>query len=335
MFTLSIPGSPSDFAQLRGLMVARGYFNRQPLYYTRKMIQTGLMVLVVFGLIIFTDWTWIHVLDALFLAFVLGQVAFLTHDAGHHQIFGSAKRDAIIGYISTFLVGGSLKYWVSKHNEHHAHPNHEDMDPDIEIPILAFSPNQALQKKGLQRFIVKRQHWFFFFVLCLSGYSLRQQSVKYCLRQPLRKVWLDLTLIVAHYVVLIAILVTFLPLWVAILFFFLHELTWGLYMGMVFAPNHKGMLIIGKDEKIDFLREQVLTSRNLISHPFTDFVYGGLNYQVEHHLFPNMPSNNLRKANVLVKQFCKEKSIPYHETSILRSYYEILSYMKEVSKVLH
>ena len=105
-------------------------------------------------------------------------------------------------------------------------------------------------------------------------------------------------------------------------------------MGGTFAPNHKGMPVFDKDSGMDFFRLQVLTSRNVKPHPITDLVYGGLNYQIEHHLFPNMPRNNLRKAQKIVREFCQEKSITYHETSVIGSNWEILTYLHRMSRPL-
>jgi fatty acid desaturase len=119
-----------------------------------------------------------------------------------------------------------------------------------------------------------------------------------------------------------------------LVFIFLQQALFGLYMASVFAPNHKGMLIIRKDEVIDFLRLQVLTARNVRAHPITDFWYGGLNYQIEHHLFPSMARNQLREAQKIIRQFCDDLEISYHETSMFRSYVEILEYLHEVSAPL-
>ena len=89
-----------------------------------------------------------------------------------------------------------------------------------------------------------------------------------------------------------------------------------------------------KEDDMDFLHQQVLTARNVEGNPVADFWYGGLNYQIEHHLFPNMPRNNLKKAQVVVKSFCEEKGIPYHQTGVWQSHVEILSFLHEVSAPL-
>ncbi len=108
----------------------------------------------------------------------------------------------------------------------------------------------------------------------------------------------------------------------------------GLYLGSTFAPNHKGMPILEKGSQLDFLRRQVLTARNVTSNPFNDYMYGGLNYQIEHHLFPNMPRNNLKQAQQIIRAYCTSHSISYYETTSVQSLKEILSYLHEVGAPL-
>ena len=122
--------------------------------------------------------------------------------------------------------------------------------------------------------------------------------------------------------------------WQALLFFVIHRALFGLYLGSVSAPNHKGMLVSDKDTQLDFLHQQVLSSRNVRAHPVTDFWYGGLNYQIEHHLFPTIPRNKLGEAQQIVKAFCKERAIPYHEAGFLQSYREIFQHLHQVSALL-
>ena len=118
------------------------------------------------------------------------------------------------------------------------------------------------------------------------------------------------------------------------LFIAVNQLLIGLYIGSTFAPNHKGMLMLDGKMKLDFLRRQVLTSRNVKSNPINDLVYGGLNYQIEHHLFPSMPRNRLKEAQEIVRPFCREHSISYYETGVIQSQREILQYLHHVSAPL-
>lgn len=113
-------------------------------------------------------------------------------------------------------------------------------------------------------------------------------------------------------------------------FLLVHQGLFGLYMGCSFAPNHKGMPIFGKDDKIDFLRRQVLTSRNIRGGRITDLALGGLNYQIEHHLFPSMPRPSLRHAQELVRAFCARHGVAYHETGLVDSYAQVLRHLHAV-----
>jgi fatty acid desaturase len=131
-----------------------------------------------------------------------------------------------------------------------------------------------------------------------------------------------------------AVLLYVFSVWQAIAFITVHQVTFGMYMGLVFAPNHKGMPTVGDEDGLDFLRKQVLTSRDITGSAVTDFVYGGLNYQIEHHLFPSMPRNRLGEAQVIVRRFCEERSIPYREAGTIESQREIVSFLHRLGAPL-
>jgi fatty acid desaturase len=120
----------------------------------------------------------------------------------------------------------------------------------------------------------------------------------------------------------------------ALVFLVVHQCVFGLYMGCTFAPNHKGMPILCDDDKLDYLRRQVLTSRNVRGGRFTDFVLGGLNYQIEHHLFPSMPRPSLRRAQAIVRAHCGQHGLAYHESSVLGSYAQVLRHLHAVGAPL-
>jgi fatty acid desaturase len=100
-----------------------------------------------------------------------------------------------------------------------------------------------------------------------------------------------------------------------------------LYLGCAFAPNHKGMPILAQDDDTDFLRRQVLTSRNVRGGRLVDVLLGGLNYQIEHHLFPSMPRASLRHARPIVRAHCLQHGLPYVETSLFDSYRQALHHL--------
>ena len=120
----------------------------------------------------------------------------------------------------------------------------------------------------------------------------------------------------------------------AVVFIAVHQGAWGVYMGCSFAPNHKGMPMMQPGEQLDFLRKQVLTTRNVRGGWLVDFALGGLNYQIEHHLFPSMPRANLRHAQADVREFCAHNGIPYSQTSALGSYRQVLSHLHAIGAPL-
>jgi fatty acid desaturase len=137
-----------------------------------------------------------------------------------------------------------------------------------------------------------------------------------------------------HFGLYLGVVFLFLGLWEGMAFILVHQMLFGLYMGSVFAPNHKGMLVQQGNSPLDRLRQQVLTARNVRSHPVTDFWFGGLNYQIEHHLFPSMARNQLKAAQATVQAFCQARAIPYHETSVWQAYWAILRHLHHVGAPL-
>jgi fatty acid desaturase len=120
----------------------------------------------------------------------------------------------------------------------------------------------------------------------------------------------------------------------AVAFVVVQQGLFGLYLGCSFAPNHKGMPTLSDEEELDFLRRQVLTSRNVRGSRLVDFLLGGLNYQIEHHLFPNMPRPNLRHAQPLIRGFCQEHDIDYSEATIFGSYAQAVRHLHAVGAPL-
>jgi len=118
----------------------------------------------------------------------------------------------------------------------------------------------------------------------------------------------------------------------AVLFIAVQQGLFGLYLGCSFAPNHKGMPMLDAADRTDFLHRQVLTSRNVRGGVLTDFVLGGLNYQIEHHLFPSMPRPNLRRSQPIISSFCRHRELPYCEASLASSYAQALSHLNLVGK---
>ena len=325
----------AEYLELTRLVRERGLLEKQPRYYAFNFLVTLGLLALGFAFLAVAPTLWLQLLIAVFLSVVFARIAFLGHDSGHRQIFRSVRRNDIVGLAISFLMGMERTWWVEKHNRHHSNPNQIGLDPDIDIPVLAFTEEEALGKRGLFRLIVKYQPYLFFGMLALEGVvGLRLAGIQYMLRQKLKYPVAEPLLMAGHFVVYLGLLFYLLEPWNALLFIVVHQLLFGLHMGSVFAPNHKGMPVLGKDNQMDYLRQQVITARNIKSNFFIDFMYGGLNFQIEHHLFSNMPRNKLGEARELVREFCLARSIPYHETGVVRSQREILGFLQRVSSPL-
>jgi fatty acid desaturase len=324
----------NEYAELKQLIRKNGLLDKQPTYYTFKILFTlSLLALSLVFLVVISN-PWLQLLNAAFLAFVFNQLGFIGHDLGHRQLFHDARKNTIGRLIFTLLLGISGELWVRTHNQHHSNPNNTDLDPDIDIPVLAFTREEARSKQGIACFIVKYQAYFYFPLMCLLPLAQHSRGIQFLLHKQGKHTAAEALCMATHFVLYIGLPVWFLTLWQAVLFVIIHQGLHGLLMASVFAPNHKGMPVLDKDSRLDFLHRQVLTSRNVKAHPLTDFWYGGLNYQIEHHLFPNMPRNKLGEAQTIVKAFCHARNIPYQETGLLKSYENILQHLHEVSAVL-
>ena len=322
----------NEYAELKRLIKRQGLLDKQPAYYAYKILLTLGMLALSLSLVLLIDTLWLQLLNAVYLAFVFTQIAFIGHDLGHRQIFHSARKSALLGLVvGNLTLGLSRGWWVDKHNQHHANPNHDELDPDIDFPILAFSEEQAHSKWGFARIVLKYQAYLFFPLLLLEAFHMRIHSINFLIQKKAKYLIAEALLLIVHFALYLGLLFFLLGLWPAVLFIVIHQAFFGLYLGSVFAPNHKGMPVLDKETKMDFLRRQVLTSRNLKAHPLTDFLFGPLGCQIEHHLFPTMSRNNQRKAEKIVKTFCRERSIAYHETSVLQSYREILQHFHQVT----
>ncbi|MET8611223.1 fatty acid desaturase family protein [Streptomyces misionensis] len=323
----------SDYARLTRRITEAGLLERRPGYYTLRLgVVVGLLA-AGWGAFLALGDTWWQLAVAAFLALAFGQVALVAHDLAHRQVFRRRRPSEIWGRLFGNLgIGMSYGWWMNKHTRHHANPNHEDLDPDVAPDILVWSTDQARASSGPARLIGGHQAYLFFPLLTLEGFNLHVASVR-ALRSPWMKSRLPESLLLfLHMAAYLSALFVVLPPGKAVAFLAVHQCLFGVYLGCTFAPNHKGMPTFSGDERPDFLRRQVLTSRNVRGGRLTDVLLGGLNYQIEHHLFPSMPTPHLRRARLVVRAYCAEIGVPYHETGLLRSYREALAHLHRVGE---
>ncbi|MHA7155867.1 fatty acid desaturase family protein [Arthrobacter sp. TMN-50] len=276
--------------------------------------------------------TWFQLLIAAVLGIVFTQIAFLAHEASHRQIFKTRGANDWTGRIlAAGIVGISYQWWMNKHTRHHNDPNVVGKDPDIEIDTISFTTEDAAKATGLHAWITRRQGYLFFPLLTLEGLNLHAKSIATLFRPgTVQGRWIELALLAVRFGAYLGILFWFLPAGMAFAFIGVQLAVFGIYMGASFAPNHKGMPIIPKNSKLDFFQKQVLTSRNIRGGSFVNNAFGGLNFQIEHHLFPDMPRPHLRQAALIVREHCERLKVPYTEVGITASYGAVVSYLNRV-----
>jgi fatty acid desaturase len=323
----------SEYAKLSRQIKQAGLLRRRPGYYAFTITITAALLAAGWAAFVLVGDSWWQLAVAAFLAVAFTQAGFLGHDAGHRQIFRSPRVNYALGVLHGNLATGlSYGWWVTKHNRHHAHPNTVDQDPDIMLTALAFTGTQARTGRAVGRLVFRYQAYLFFPMLLLEAFSLHLASIRALARQPSRHRILETALLAFHIAGYLAVVLLVLSPVRAVVFVLVQQGLFGLYLGSSFAPNHKGMPLLQAADRTDFLRRQVLTSRNVHGGWLTDFALGGLNYQIEHHLFPSMPRPNLRRSQIIVRQFCQQRNLPYCQSSLFGSYAQALRYLNTVGR---
>ncbi|MCK1794594.1 acyl-CoA desaturase [Streptomyces sp. XM4193] len=326
-------GQSASFAELLRRVKAEGLLDLQPRYYAFKLALNTTLLLAGLAAFFALGASWWTLLVAAWMGFCGGQSSFMWHDAGHKSMVRSKNLANIVGYAhANFVNGISYGWWVNHHNRHHSHPNHLDLDPDIGRRTAIFDTKQYATRTRRQRFIVRYQSTLFFVLLVCELFKMQMTAYRAIARREVKQPVLEASLIAARAALYLGLVFWILTPLQAVAFVVVQQACQGVYFGMIFAPNHKGMeLRDGEEESLGWLERQVLTSRNIRPSRLMDFLYGGLNYQIEHHLFPAMPQKSLPRARELTMEYCAERGIPYREVGFFRSYREVASFLHKVS----
>jgi fatty acid desaturase len=318
------PTAGGDYAELRRTVIAAGLLKRTYAYYLARGTLCGALLILAlvlsFALPATVAWTG---LVAFLLGFALIQIALIGHDAGHLAVFEENRKNWTLGQMCWSLTAGvGFWYWSDRHNRHHGHTNDAAADPDITgegLLGIAFTEHEAAGRKGWGRLTLKLQPVLIALGLLLLAFAHRAQGWRFAISHLHgRRRFFELALLTLNaglWIILMALLG-----WRGVGIFIGSHIAASLYLSAIIAPNHKGMPVWAQGTKLSFLERQVLSSRNINSHPVWDFLYGGLNYQVEHHLFPTMPRAHLKQVRSIVKPFCAVHGLPYEEVNPMTSY---------------
>jgi fatty acid desaturase len=326
-------GTPNSFTAIAATVRDAGLLRRAHGFYLALGI---VLVLALGGAVagfVLLGASWFQLLIAGGLGVVLTQIAFVAHEASHRQVLASGPANDRLGRIlAVALVGMSYQWWMTKHTRHHANPNQIGRDPDIDVDVVvAFTPESAAAQRGIFAAVTRRQGWLFYPLLLLEGLNLHVHSVRSLVaRKRVDGRWTELTMLTIRNAVYLGAIFWVLPLGMAFAFVGVQLAVFGLYMGTSFAVNHTGMKIVPASERLDFFRKQVLTSRNISGGVWASALLGGLNYQVEHHLFPSMARPHLARTRELVREHAANLGVPYTEMSLGRAHAAVVRHMHEV-----
>ncbi len=324
-----------EFLELARQVREAGLFHRPPWRAGVRLGLVGVLYAAGWVALFLVGNVWYQLLVAAYLAAVFAQVAFLGHDAGHRQSFRSRPVNRVVGLgCGNLGTGISYSYWVTKHAQHHAHPNQIGADPDVGPGVICWTPEQAAGKTGLGLAIAKHQAALFFPLTCLEAVNLHLLSFRAVRSRQAALGRTEAVLLGAHGVAYLGALLLVLSPPLALAFLAVQQGAFGLYLGCAFAPNHKGMPMLSTGQELSFVRCQVTTARNVRGGRALTLALGGLNYQIEHHLFPTMPMANLRRCRPIVRNYCLAHDIDYCETTLSGSYLAALKHLSRTSRLI-
>ena len=330
MQTAAIDAGPGDFRSLALQIRSTGLLERRPGYYTVKIALTIAALAAGWAALVLVGNSWAALGIAVFLGVMFTQLGFVGHDAGHRQVFGSRRGNRLLGLVvGNCLIGMSFGWWVPKHDLHHAHPNQIGLDPDIGDGVVApTSTDESAEGGGRKPFLERHQALFFFPLMVLRSTGIHVLGIQRLCKRRDRVAAVEGLLIALHFTLYLAVVFWVLSPVKAVAFIVVQQVVFSVYLGCSFDPNHKAMPVLETDVQMSFARRQVITARNVFGGRFTNLLLGGLNYQIEHHLFPTMPRPNLARAQGMVRAFCLESGFGYCETSLFGSYRQTIAYLR-------
>jgi len=328
---VAVDPSAAGFRALALQVRAMGLLDRRPGYYRVKITLTIVALFAGWALFAVAGDSWTALAVAPVLGLMFTQLGFIGHDAGHNQVFGTRRRNRLLGLaVGNALTGLSFGWWVPKHNAHHAHPNEMGRDPDIGEGSALPAPDAPGEGRGpLAWWLARWQAPLFFPLMLLRSSGMHVLGIQRFLQRRDRASAAEASLVALHAALyLTAVLWVLSPL-KALAFVAVQQGVFSVYLGISFAPNHKGMPLVEPATAAGYARRQVVTSRNIRGGRLTTFLLGGLNYQIEHHLFPSMPRPNLRRVQGLVRDFCTDTGLGYSEESLTGSFRQITRHLSD------
>jgi len=323
------------YKELHERVRAAQLFKRSYMFYALHALFVLMAIAISWYFLAVTANTILFSIIAMLLAMCLSQLGGYMHDAAHMMILKTKIMNDVAGTICASLALMNYNAWKIKHNAHHGHPNQEGHDPDIDIPLFSFTGTRYASKTGLARVLRRYQAYFYFPLTFLLAYSFQfKNNIEYFIREVKTGFRLsilgEMSLHLGGFFLWYVLPFLVFDLLKAVLFITIVPATVGFYIASVFAPNHKGMPVLDRNARLSFLEHQIITSRNIADNCFTDFIYLSLNYQIEHHLFPDCPRNKLKLVTPYIKELCRTHGLSFTVVGLRESFGVILNALSSV-----
>ncbi len=327
---MSVAKYPDIFDELKADVRAAGLLERVPVRGTIEMIATIVSMIVVYVIVVNWSTSGLHTGGAialgLFMTIVFTRAVFISHDILHTQYFKKKSLSFKLSYpFSAIILSNSSSWWDFKHNvNHHTWCNVPEKDEDILAMDGAFTVNQRGDSATLRsiKYLVFWGALFFMYpAFIIQSYNFAIKKGNYG----------ELALMLLHWPIVWGPVFYFLPFGEAITVFLTLYFVLSGWLAFGFITNHLGCEVFEKDESesLSWMELQMRTSRSLSGGAFIHWFYGGLNTQIEHHLFPKAPRFNLLKIQKMTKDFAKKNNIKYFESSPVQAYVQINDALKE------
>jgi fatty acid desaturase len=320
------PGEAATFTQeLRRRLREQGVFSGDKRgYVVRSLYVLGVTALMWLGFL------WADDLAVRLLLGVLGgycsvQASAIAHEAGHGAVTRERSWTRFVGHLfMTVVVGAAFSAWVERHGAHHLHPN-SGKDPDVRPGLFSFSEADARKASGLGGWLTRHQHLLLPPLSTFMGFTLKLACWRSVLRRPLEK-RLDVALLVLHVLLWIALPALWIGVGDALVNYALITWVKGVYLALVFIPNHLGGPTLEEAREWPAELRQIVTTRNLPATPWMTHICVGLNTHIEHHLFGLLPATRLPEARAATREMCRTHGVPYHECTLREAFAEVHAY---------
>jgi delta8-fatty-acid desaturase len=320
------------FRALRQDLLRRGLYKTEWKFYAKLGLMLATLLVGALYLSLACSSTTSHMCGAVLLGMFWQQFAGIGHDLGHSTVSRNFYTDHWLGSsLGCGLMGISTGWWKRSHNTHHVVCNSVEHDPDIQLmPVVSVSKqlleapywssyhSRLFEMDAISRFFISYQHLVFFPLMAVARFNLYAQSwIMLCSPQYYmyshRKLEVFALLFFASWVLGVALTMNS---WT-------ESVAWVLLSHGVAGILHIQIIISHwsmetyhgtgyNDESDEWYRQQLKTTLDVDCPAWMDLFHIGLQFQVEHHLYPHIPRHNLRIVKGLVKEICKKYDIEYN-----------------------